>query len=67
MRALIVIGVLMAFVLLSFVTASGDSALSALIRNLQENPITLKVEFGRMEETQDLKEDQSQSSSHATE
>ena len=55
MRALIVIGVLMAFVLLSFVTASGDSALSALIRNLQEHPITLKVELGRLE-----------SSSHAT-
>lgn len=54
MRSLILIGVLSAFVMLSFVTASGDSALSALIRNLQENPITLKVEFGR-------------TSSHATE
>lgn len=66
MRSLILIGVLIAFVMLSFVTASGDSALSALIRNLQENPITLKVEFGRME-GEDATGDQSQSSSHATE
>lgn len=66
MRSLILIGVLSAFVMLSFVTASGDSALSALIRNLQENPITLKVEFGRME-GEDAKGDQSQSSSYATE
>lgn len=65
MRALIVIGVLMAFVLLSFVTASGDSALSALIRNLQEHPITLKVELGRLEKG-GTQGDQSQSSSHTT-
>lgn len=66
MRALIVIGVLMAFVLLSFVTASGDSALSALIRNLQEHPITLKVELGRLEK-ETPKGDHTQSSSYRTE
>lgn len=61
MRSLIVIGILSAFVMLSFVTASGDSALSALIRNLQENPITLKVEFSRVQEDASQGQDQSSS------